>query len=397
MHVGLFTDCYFPTRNGVVSAVAQLQEGLRACGHQATVFTVRHPGQPDVDGNVRRFRSVPIRRDIDIRLGLPRYSQILQLARKLELDLVHSHTEFSIGRAGRRVANELGLPFVYSCHTFFEEYRHYAALASCLPRRVVRSWVRRSISSADAVICPSEKMRSWLESFTNDADFHVVPNGVNGSRFNRELRAGLNIARLREQLGIGATDRVVLYVGRLGREKRVVPLLDELTELLAKNPDCKLLIVGDGPQKHRLEQIARINGIASQVCLTGSVAWKGMAQIYSLADVFVSLSLSENCPMTLIEAAMSGLPIVTRRDEAMAAIVHPGENGMLLDDDSELSAAVKQILVCDDLGLSLSTSSIRIARQFEIERHCDRVSRLYQVLAGGRTAMPAKPSPFPLH
>ena len=390
MHVGLFTDCYFPTRNGVVSSVAQLKEGLEKRGHRATVFTVRHSGQHAVEGDVYRFRSICFRRDIDLRLGVPRYRDVLNVARNLELDLVHSHTEFTLGRVGSRIARELGLPHVHSCHTLFEEYRHYSALTRWMPRRIIRASLAGFLSSADAVICPSGKMRSWLDSFVQGHRFLQIANGADASRFYPRQDSDPKLAGLRAQLGICPSDKVILYLGRLGEEKRVITLLEKMSGLLNNQPHYKLVMVGGGPQKKRLQQIALSKGIERQLILTGFVEWQHTPHFYALADVFVSFSLSENCPMTLIEAAMCGLPIVALKDEAMAALVRSNENGILLENDQQMPNAVGEILARESRQSEMSSASIEIAQEFGIGKHCSRVSRLYRQLVGECSQAPAE-------
>jgi 1,2-diacylglycerol 3-alpha-glucosyltransferase len=380
MNIGMFTDCYFPSRNGVVSSMAQLREGLEKRGQNTSVFTVRHPADSGDVAGVHKFASMPFRSDIDLRLGLPAYRRALSLARRERLDLVHSHTEFTMGWLGRQIARKLNIPHVHTCHTLFEEYKHYSILTRWLPGTAIQKALNGFLSGVDAVICPSGKMQQYLTEFVPNLDSLIIENGVDEKRFTPALPEDPDAASLKSQYGIRKSDRVILVIGRLGREKRLVPLLHHLSDLLRQNSHYKFLLVGGGPLKSALRRSARNLGIEQQLILTDFVGWSQVHRFYSMSDVFASISLSEVCPMTLIEAGMCGIPVIARRDAATEAIVRNGFNGFLIDRDEQLGEKVGFLLENTNRRNELSSNCITCSQRFTIGNCSKHVHNLYQRL-----------------
>ena len=123
MKIGLFTDTYYPQINGVATSVLMLKRNLEMRGHQVYVFTTTDPKADSEEINVYRVPSIPF---ISARrVGMfynPRLSKIIK---GLGLDVIHTHTEFSLGIFGRSMARELNIPFLHTYHTIYEDYTHY--------------------------------------------------------------------------------------------------------------------------------------------------------------------------------------------------------------------------------------------------------------------------------
>ncbi len=333
MNVGVFSDCYLPTKNGVTTAIVQAREELKRRGHKVVVCTVANPGAVERDPGVYRFPSLPFNAGIELRLGLARPGAIDRIVEREQLDLIHTHTEFSLGWAGKRAARCAGLPLVHTLHTFYPAYRHYLPLGRLLPERAISRLLARILAGYDAVVCPSEKGRAYVASCLPALRTAVIGNGVSQERFNPERVTQADRDRARAALGIEPEDRVILYVGRLAQEKRVLALLAALQPLLAADAGCRVVFVGTGPARDDLAAAARAAGLDRQVLLTGPVPWERIVELYAIAHAFATASLSEVHPMTLIEAAMCGLPIVARRDISFVGLVRDGYNGFLVDSD----------------------------------------------------------------
>jgi 1,2-diacylglycerol 3-alpha-glucosyltransferase len=238
MNVGLFTDCYLPTKNGVTTAVVQARQELERRGHKVVVCTVTNPGYGEPDPGVYRVPSLPFNAGIELRLGLARQGAIDRIVAREKLDLIHTHTEFSLGRAGKRAARSGGLPLVHTLHTFYPAYRHYLPLGRLLPAKAIDRLLARLLADCDAVVCPSEKGRAYVASCLPASRTVVIGNGVSQERFNPERVTQADRDWARASLGIEPDDRVILYVGRLAQEKRVLALLAALRPLLAADAGC---------------------------------------------------------------------------------------------------------------------------------------------------------------
>jgi 1,2-diacylglycerol 3-alpha-glucosyltransferase len=154
-------------------------------------------------------------------------------------------------------------------------------------------------------------------------------------------------------------------------------LIDEILPVLERHPDYRLIIVGDGPDRRRLQQRLRGRRVDRQVRFTGYLDRRETLRWYRAAELFVTASLSENHPMSLIEAQAAGLPVVARRDPGIGTAVRPGQSALLADTDGELGSLCERLLEDAELHRSMSREAERAAESFDIRRHGDRVEALY--------------------
>jgi 1,2-diacylglycerol 3-alpha-glucosyltransferase len=377
MNVGIFADCYIPTASGVVTSAVQLREGLERRGHRAIIVTVDTPPHKENDGAVYRFPSIPFNKDADFRLGVVSQGSVNRILERERIDLIHTHTEFSVGWAAKRAARLMNLPLVHTAHTLYEDYRHYLFLGRLLPAKVIQTFLGLYLSDCDALICPSAKAVNYFRSVVPDVKTVVIGNGVCKSQFRPVPLAVEERDRTRKALGIRVEDKVILYVGRMGKEKRVRELFTVLVPLLRREPHYKALFVGCGPCLQQVARVAKQEGLSKRAILPGHVDWRHVYRYYSIADVFATASLSEVHPMTLIEASMCGLPIVARRDEGYAGLVQDGCNGYLADLDSQLAERLGELLEDDGKRLEFSKNGLMLSDRHDSERHVERIESLY--------------------
>jgi 1,2-diacylglycerol 3-alpha-glucosyltransferase len=134
VNIGFFTDSYTPRRSGVVRAVETAARGLRERGHRVCIFAPAYPGHTDEEPDIYRFPSIAAPGHSDFPLAVPYSSAHLRRIRDLHLDLVHSHSPFLLGGLGVWVGRTLKLPLVFTYHTLYAEYAHYAPLVGELTR-----------------------------------------------------------------------------------------------------------------------------------------------------------------------------------------------------------------------------------------------------------------------
>ncbi len=380
MRIGIFTDCYTPTKNGVVTSILQGKTALEERGHRIVVVTVTSPHQHEEKPGIYRVPSLPFRSDIEIRIGLVNQRRVNRIVRQEQLDILHSHTEFSLGRAAKRAAKRLNLPHVHTLHTLYEQYRHYLRIGKCLSPKMIQRYVAWFVQGCHTLICPSKKVQDYAASFLPSFHSVVIGNGVNRRKFHPNLLSAEEKRRVRSGFGIHASDRVMMYVGRMAQEKRSKELLSSLLPLLHNNPDYKALLVGNGPSYTQLVNLVKTEGVQRQVIFPGYMAWEAIPLLYSIADVFVTVSLSENHPMTLIEAIMCGLPIVARRDESYRELVEDGYNGFLVDSDELFGERVAQILCDEEMRDVFSERSVRMSQHCTVEKYAEKLEVLYQAV-----------------
>lgn len=239
-------------------------------------------------------------------------------------DIIHSQCEFSTFLIARQIAKSLSVPIVHTYHTVYEDYTHYFVSNKKWGRRMVGFLSRWVTGQCAGVIVPTEKVRTILSSYGIERHVHVIPTGIDLARFTAESTEEKRLA-IKKQLGIPEENRILLYVGRLAREKN----LEELLQYFAKQSTQALtfVIVGDGPYRGALEQMASELGIRDSVCFTGMVPPEQIGDYYHIGDLFVSASTSETQGLTYIEALASGLPALCRRDACLDGVILNGYNG----------------------------------------------------------------------
>jgi 1,2-diacylglycerol 3-alpha-glucosyltransferase len=380
MNIGLFADCYPPTASGVVTSLLQLKRGLERRGHNVLVFAVSTPGQPRLADTDHCFPSLPFNRASGFRFGLVNPRTVRRMVREAALDIIHTHTEYSLGWTGRLAARSLGLPLVHTVHTMHEAYRHYLFFGRLVSARAIKNYLRLFLSEYDAVICPSAKAETYLADSVPGLRTVIIANGVDPAPFRGACLIPAQKDRSREALGIRPSDEVMLFVGRMGKEKRVLELLGLLAPLLRGYPQRAVLFVGSGPLLKEMVLSVEHAGIAQQVVFTGGVRWDQLPGLYAAADVFVTASLSEVHPMTLIEASMCGLPLVARRDDSFAGMIRDGYNGYLADSDREMTQRLAELLGDGQKLREFAVNSLALSDGFHVDCHVDTFEALYQSL-----------------
>lgn len=304
LRVGFFTEIYRPVVNGVVASIEALADGLRGRGHEVYCFAPRIPGHAEPDGPVFRMPSLPLPMRTPYRLTLPLVSRRNVNGIIKRLSLVHVHSPFVTGWMGMRYARRYGMPLIYTYHTQLEEYAHYVPFEPNATRFAASQLTRTFANLADAVIVPTPAMRARLRELGVDARIEVVPSGIDVARFG----AGRRDETLRRSIGVTDSDRLLLCVCRLAKEKNLHLILEALA--YANDPTLKLAVAGDGPMRAELEERAGECGVAEQTRFLGVVARDHLPDLYASADAFVMPSTTETQGLVQVEALAAGAYVV---------------------------------------------------------------------------------------
>lgn len=382
MRIGLFTDTYYPQINGLATSVLMLSHYLRARGHRVFVFTTTDPDAPGEEEDVYRLPSMPFL--AERRMGMFYHPRLARLVRRLDLDLIHTHSEFALGFFGRYMARELHLPLIHTMHTVYEDYTHYLTkrlrMLNPLTKVIARRFTADFCNSADQVIVPTEKMLDILLSYGVNVAISPIPSGIELERFKPGYYSRGEVSNARRDLGIGANEKVLLYLGRIAEEKNIQELLYDLREYLADAGDVKFLLVGDGKDRPRLENLAKDLGMADKTVFAGAKPWDEIGKYYQAGDVFVNTSRSEAQGLTYIEAMAAGLPVVARADRCLEGILQDGVNGYTFEDKAGLVSALDKILPNDLERERLSRGAMGTAERFSAAGYADRVADEYRRL-----------------
>ena len=298
----MFTEVYHPVVNGVVASIDALQAGLRHDGVEVVTFAPRVPAGADLDDRVVQFPSLPLPTSTGYRVVIP-YLREPDRARIRAIDIAHAHSPFLSGWFAASHARRARIPFIYTYHTQFDAYAHYAPFEARAARAALITLTRTFANHADIVIAPTHAMRDRLLGMNVVSRIEVVPSAIDASRFRGVVRS----TAVRALLGAGDRRRLVLLVARLGREKNVELGIDAMS--YAAN-DVHLAIVGDGPHRSALVARARRRGLTARITFAGRIAPAAMPELYVAADALLFTSLTDTQGLVLLEAMAAGLPIV---------------------------------------------------------------------------------------
>ena len=309
------------------------------------VFTTTDPSAIEIERNVYRMPSIPFASAR--RLGMFYHTGLVKFIKGLELDLIHTHTEFSLGVFGRFMARKLNIPLFHTYHTIYEDYTHYIVkfkLLDFIAKNTARKISANFCNSVDKVIVPTEKVKELLHSYKVTQHISVIPTGIELSKFSAFNKSSMEVKNLRTQLNIRESDKVLLYIGRISEEKNIGELLLSMKPLLSSNSNLKFVLIGDGLEKGNLEELAKKLGIINQTIFAGERPWDSIGMYYQLGDVFVSASQSETQGLTYIEALASGLPVVAKADRCLDGVLQNGVNGYTFQGKDDFLQAINKIL-----------------------------------------------------
>lgn len=388
MRIGFFSDTYTPQINGVVTSIKLFAEALERQGHEVYIFAPT-PRQPTDTDRIARIPSIPFALQPEMRLASIYSQHAYRLARKVDLDIVHSHDPFAIGLFGLAVAKRSRIPYVHTYHTLYPEYVHYV-WETRFTRAMAERLSRDFCDQCDMVLAPSTKIEKALAEWGVTSRVELLPTGVDNSRFaTADAEA---VAALRHRFGIPDTDHLLTFVGRIGLEKN----LDLLVEAIARvrTPGARLMIVGNGPYRADLEAHIASLGVSDRVTFTGYLQGAEVAAAYAASDAFFFGSLSETQGLVVAEAMASGLPVVAVQDLAVGDAVTDGVNGFLTPElPVELAAAADRVLSDPDLRASMGAASRERAQALSIDLMAERLSGLYAELVAEQPS-PRRKSPI---
>jgi glycosyltransferase involved in cell wall biosynthesis len=356
----MVSDVYFPRVNGVSTSIETFRRELAGLGVELRLAVPRYADEPDEPGIVRvAGRAVPGDREDRLAAWRGMHRAVREAAHGC--DLIHVQTPFVAHYAGLAAARGLGLPVLATYHTLFEEYiAHYAPF---LPAGCLRSWARalsrRQCNALDAVIVPSQAMRSRLLDYGVRSDLHVLPTGIPLARF-----AGGDGSMFRQRHGIAPGRPMALFIGRVAREKNIGFLLEAVLHARQSCPDILLVIAGEGPAREELQAQAVALGLGEAVRFVGYLERRReLPDCYAAADVFVFASRTETQGLVLLEAMAAGLPVIALSVMGTADILDAGRGCVTPPDDPPRFGGA--------LGNLLSTPASREQLAAEARAHAE--------------------------
>jgi glycosyltransferase involved in cell wall biosynthesis len=318
LRIALVCDWFLPRIGGLELHLRDLAEHLNAAGHTAEVITST-PGDSVVDGiRVHRIQARRLRRAdvIWTRAGMQAVQHVVAHGR---YDVVHSHFSVvsPVAYAGARAAQRAGIASVLTFHSMPPGPRFLLGLLGrALGLRRWQAIVSAVSTTAAEAVAPLVALRPILR----------LPNGIDPAHW-------------RVAYGPKDPNEVhLITVMRLKRKKRAAALIRAVAELGKRVPDHTfwLRIIGDGPERAKLERLARKLGLQENVFFLGYRTREQIRDLFADADIFVMPSRMESFGLAALEARTAGLPVVAMAETGVADFIHEEREGLLATSDEHL-------------------------------------------------------------
>lgn len=385
MRIGLFTDTYPPFINGVSTSIQMLENALRKKGHKVFIVTVN----PDdmsykVENNERVLRIPGIPTGIyDYRLTTFYPIKAVNIIKDWNLDIIHTHTEFGIGTFARVIGKQFDIPVVHTYHTMYEDYIHYITKGYFdTPGKKIVEYLTKFYcdKTIQELIVPTKKTYNlFKEKYKYERNVHIIPTGIEIEKFYKEKIELSKINNKKIELGITSNDLVVLFVGRVASEKSIDFLINNHNNLLKKNKNIKLLIVGDGPDLEEYKKLSKKYKIEDKIIFTGKVPWEDIPLYYNLSDIFVTASHTETQGLTVVEAMAASLPVVALDDESFRNTVIDELTGYLFKNKKEYINRMLELINDKEKRIKMGNQGRINSESYSSKYFAERVLKVYEL------------------
>ncbi|MGL5258851.1 MAG: glycosyltransferase [Lachnospiraceae bacterium] len=376
MKIGIFTDTYYPEINGVANSAYQLKKELENRGNSVYVFTVSNPEVKEQEPGVFRMKSLPFILLKDRRIGCSLATIWMKTIEALELDIIHTQTEFSIGHLGRKAARELKIPIVHTYHTIYEDYTHYLKVpGNETLKGMIRTFSRYCCNRADTVIVPTKKVEKLLKQYHVSKEIAIQPTGIDIEKFQHVDHHA--VEQLKKQWNLSSENHILISIGRISKEKNIEELIYMMKKVVQIDSLARLLIVGAGPEKEKIISLVQAKGLESFIIFAGEVNWNTIQNYYALGDVFVSASKSETQGLTYVEALASGKPLLVRKDECLEELLENGRNGYSYSAQTEFLEYYFKLFY-QNIYLSMEKEAVQYASRISANKFGAGIENIYR-------------------
>ena len=370
MKIVIFTETYKPVLNGVVTATLNLRVALEKKGHKVYIFT---SGKIEKEKNVFSCPNITISQGCGPVIPYFKEKEILK-----DADIYHTQQPFVLGCYAMYYAKKYNKPLVATIHTQYHNYTHYVPVIGAGANVIVCPYLSWFFKGCDKVILLSKSLKQTLSDVykVDTKKMELIPNSLNFTT-GANLK---NVAKLKKKFKLEGK-RVLIFVGRIGKEKNIEFLIEAFKKINSKDKNTFLFVVGDGPELGPMKKLVQKKNIES-IHFTGNILNKKVFEYLSLADLFVSSSKTENHPITLLEAMYSSVVPVTLRTPGFVDTISNGKDGVLVgkEDTEKYSNAVVKLLANGKLLKKMKTEAHKKAMTYDAKINIEKTISLYKSL-----------------
>lgn len=364
MKIVILTWEYLPHKvGGTEIATSKIAQQLSRRGHEITVLTTGGKDLPAVTSengaSIFRTKAFNFKALKYLWFGF----KAIKLARKLEPDIIHAQAIWT------------GLPALVISTIIKKPYVVWGQGSDIYYPRYFKGFLSRAIlKHADAVIALTDDMKNEILN-TCEREIAVIGNGIDPERFE-----GLSKIRTRMQLKIGENAKVVIFVGSLVPVKGIQYLIEAINLVKRNITSIRLLIVGDGPERCKLEILVYKLNLNKHVTFYGRIDNQIVPEYLIASDVFALPSLSEGFPVAIVEAMATGLPVISTKVRGLPELVKEGINGFLVEpaNPKDLADKVGYILTNKSIQLAIKNNNYAWANMNTWGKVVDKLEYIYE-------------------
>jgi glycosyltransferase involved in cell wall biosynthesis len=374
MRILVVSNAYEPSLSGVVTSIKTFRQALTAAGHEVFIFAPRYAHYTDTDPNIQRFPALDLTSMVDLSYAWPYRRRMIEAARALKPDLVHSQHPSVMGDRAVDIARALKISLIATMHCKYDDYaRVYTPVLRAFISGITRRTVGKFVRQCDHIIVPAPNVQEWMDhTYSPSIPVSIVPTPIDIDLFKRNKT---NV--IEKTFGVVRED-AMLYVGRLSAEKNLDFLVRSLPYILEKRPSTRLILVGKGARRRHLYHLAKKLKVADALILAGTAPGEDIPRLVASAGVFVFSSVIETQALSMIEAMAVGTPVVALDSPATRDVLSDG-GGVLVPAD-EKAFANEVVALMDDRKRqkALGEQARKNASQYSIPETLKKLLTVYQ-------------------
>lgn len=396
MKIVMFTDAYFPRINGVAVSVKSYASELTKIGHEVCVVCLEYPQEQQnssffnekIDDEAETFKiiRIPSWRVIfskeDRMARLETWLFIKKKVDEFAPDVVHINSEFTVGYLGSIYARHRKIPLVFTFHTMWEDYLHNYInfLPVVSTKKIGVDLVRYYLKRADVIISPTNRIAEVVERYGVHREVEILPTGIPDEKQSfSKLKYLAFQTKLFSKFPDLKGKKILIFVGRVVKEKNLYFLFDVLKNIQKKNKKTALLFIGDGPYLNELKELSENENLTKSVFFTGYIPKKELPYFYKIANVFVFPSLTETQGLVTVEAMLQGLPVVAIGELGTKDVMKGDNGGFMVENNvEEFSGKVELLLENDSLWEQKSAEALEWGKQWNISSLTPKLVECYE-------------------
>lgn len=382
MRIVIVNDQHWPMKSGCAQASRTQALGLAARGHEVLVIAPslsrRNEQDRDTNYNITRIRSFKFRNNLRVSVVLDR--EVKRVLREFNPDIVHVHTQLTLGLAVLRAATGMGIPVVATNHVMPDNIVDNVKVLGSLSRPIGYIWTEYGnllYRGAKRIIMPTASALELFNLERIEAPTLAISNGVNLDQF-KPRRAPDSLYK---KFKLPKDKQVIGYLGRLDKEKHIDSVVRAFAQLVeGGRKDIHLLLVGAGNAEDELHELVDELGIAKRVTFTGLASEEDWPLLHRVPSIYAMPSPNELQSIATLEAMASGKPIVAVDAGALSELCLNDENGFLVypDDVKGFARAFEMLLDNPKRHKEFSQRSREIAETHDEKIVIPQFEKLYQ-------------------